>query len=501
MADAVMLTRSRAGCRSSLPLDIFREPLHRPHVGRLFFPSLLLLLPACSPTRTAVSVDVTAGQETAAFVEAPAVSMVAVTVTSLDGTIDVTATGAPAQTFDFGDFDEFEQITVTLDGTAESGQVMGGQTLPGLLLSTVVGDIPVFAQRKGQWSRPLGGLAASHVNGVATVIEGRYLALTGGTAATGDPTSTTGDVDAYDLFGLGGDATSTFFSTAPQTIVAVPASTYNPDSQALILGSGSPELYDYTQGADNTDNAPLSLPTGMTAWTDVTGGAVLSDGKGRAFVVGATRGSGATTAVLAVEVDADGDVVLTDYPLIVARAGAAAAYIEGVGLVVAGGSSMPPGVEVLSPAGAAFVAQGNSPADPVAGAGAVTDGGSGLVLIGGVEPGGAIAPTRHLELTNCTAGCAAAAVPGLAMLPIALVNVSAYPLGGQRSLAVGTQLGDGGLNRSFIVDIGALIVTEALLREPRQGASVIPAPNATLAVLGGEHADGTPALSVELFLP
>ena len=446
--------------------------------------------------------SVTAGQETSAFGEPPAVSAIAVTVTSLDGTLDLTASGAPGQTFDFGDhFDAFEKITVTVDGSAGGREVMGGRSLPGILLSSVVGEIPVLAQRKEQWARPLGGLAASHVNGAATVMAGRYLALTGGTAAKGDPASTPGDLDAYDLWSLSGDATAAYFSTVPETIVPVPASTSNPDSQVLLLGAAGPELFDYTEGDDNTDNAPLGLPAGMTAWSDVTGGAVIDDGNGRAFVVGATRSSGATTAVLGVEVDTVGDVVLTSYPLHVARAGAAAAYIQGVGLVVVGGSSTPPGVEVLAPAGAAFVAQGSTPADPVAGAGAVTDGGSGLFLVGGVEPGGAIAPTRHLSPASCPTACTAAAVPGLAALPVALVDVSTYPLGGQRFLAVGNQVTGGGLTRSFIVDAGALAVTEALLREPRQGASVIPVPNGAIAVLGGQHADGTPALSVEMFLP
>ena len=399
-----------------LPLDISREPLHRPRV-RLFFLSLVLLLPACSQARTAVSVDVTAGQETAAFGEAPAVTTFAVTVTSLDGAIDVTATGAPGQTFDFGDFDDFEQITVTLDGSAESGQVMGGQTLTGLLLSTILGDIPVFAQRRGQWSRPSGGFAASHVNGVVTVIDG---------SLPDDPRRHGGDEGhrrrppgtSMRSICSASPATqrSPVFVPVPLTIVPVPASSNNPDTQALFLSAGSPELYDYTQGADNTDNAPLTMPTGITSWTDVTGGAVLSDGNGRAFVVGATRSGGATTAVLDVEVDADGDVVLTDFPLNVARAGAAAAYIADVGLVVAGGSSSLAGVEVLSPTATAFAPQGNSP--PIrwpAPRRSPTESRGGVGLVGGVQTGGAIGPRVQVALSTCTMGCMAAAIAALAV--------------------------------------------------------------------------------------
>jgi hypothetical protein len=518
----------RAECpRLPFPLDVPSETLHPPRV-RHFFPSLLLLLPACSTPVTQLNINVTAGQETDAFTQAPAVAMVGVTIIPAGTTSGVTASAPPGGVFDFVDnFDNSTAIGITLDGTtgaatssgtggsgaggsssADAGtipantQVMGGQTLNGLLLSSIIGSIPVFAQRKEQWSRPPGGLAASHVNGVVTVTEDRFLTILGGTAATGDTTSTPTNVDTYDLFGLTGEQSSPpVYVPGPQTIVPVPVSDNNTDTQSLFINASSIQLYDYTLGSDNTaNNAPLTMPTGITSWSDVTGGAVLSDGAGRAFVVGATRSTGATTAVLDVEVDTNGDVVLTNFPLTIKRAGAAAAYIQGIGLVVAGGSTEAPGVEVLSPTGTAFVAQGDYPADPTVGAGAVTDAGTGMVLVGGVQPNGMPQQTRDLDLSCVATACVPVPIP-LATLPVALVNVQAYQLSGLTSLAVGTQVSDG-FTLSFVVNVGNKpSFTPKLLREPRKGASVIPSPNATLAVLGGEHADGTPALSVELFLP
>ncbi len=469
---------------------------------RLLLPSLLVLLPACSTTPAAIAIDVTVGQETDAFTESPAVTMVAVTLTSLDGTLNTTLDAAPGGTFDFGDqIDSSEQISLSVTGTSSEGTVMGGQTLAGLLLSSVTGTIPVFAQRKQQWSRPWGGLAASHVNGVATVVEERYLSILGGTAATKDTTSTPANVDTYDLFALGGDDTTTPVVAGVLTVVPIPTSDNNLDSQSLYLADSGPVLYDYTMGAVNTTNAAFVLPTGVTAWSDVTGGAVLFDGSGRAFIVGATRASGPTDVVLDVEVDENGDVVLTNFPLNSKRAGAAAAYIANVGLVVAGGSDTAAGVEVLSPTGAAFVLQGGYPSIAVTGAGLVTDGPSnGAWMVGGVKSDGSVAETLHLPLSSCGTACTWDTPLAPLMLPAALVGVSAYQLTNGDLLAVGNEPG-GGFTRSFMIDVEKPGVTEALLKEPRKGASVIPAPNATLALLGGEHADGTPALSVELFLP
>jgi hypothetical protein len=52
-----------------------------------------------------------------------------------------------------------------------------------------------------------------------------------------------------------------------------------------------------------------------------------------------------------------------------------------------------------------------------------------------------------------------------------------------------------------VIDYLNPAVTEMPLREPRRGATAVPAPNGTLALMGGVHLDGTPALSVEMFFP
>jgi hypothetical protein len=57
-----------------------------------------------------------------------------------------------------------------------------------------------------------------------------------------------------------------------------------------------------------------------------------------------------------------------------------------------------------------------------------------------------------------------------------------------------------GLLRVFVVDLGG-VTTELPLREPRRGAVPLPTPLGTLALLGGEHADGTPATAAEFLFP
>src|SRR5262249_49084088 len=67
---------------------------------RRALPALVLALPACHSTAP-FNIDVTTGQETTAFTDAPAVVRVDVTVTSpIDASLKLTATSQPSGTFD-----------------------------------------------------------------------------------------------------------------------------------------------------------------------------------------------------------------------------------------------------------------------------------------------------------------------------------------------------------------------------------------------------------------
>jgi len=483
------------------PLDVATPSRHPPPVRRPLA-LLVLLLPTCSSSAASIFIDVTAGQETNAFAEAPAVARVDVSVTSLDGTVNVKASASPdGGTFDFGNVDNGQQITVAVAGFADGGTtpVMAGQSLGGLLLGGISGGINVFIQRTEQWARPPGGLAHTHVGGVATVVADRFLVLTSGAKATGDPTFDPSGVDSYDLFGLTGDATGQAFAPVPETAISLLSSSTSADTQVLLIAGAGATMLDYSTGS----STPVTTPVGLSSFADVAGGAVISASSGRTFVVGAARRSAASTAVL--EVDSDG--TLGGFTLTTLRKGAATTWIDGVGLVVAGGNpsgdgdggATGPGVEVLRDGASTFTSL-PFPADAVTGAGAVTGGGSLVLLLGGLNADMTPAATRRFDASvGASSTVDTLDTPTLATFQSAV----AYQLAPGRDLVVGDEPGAGGMTKSFIVDFNSAppAVIEAPLREPRRGASPIPAPNGSLALLGGEHADGTPALSIELFIP
>lgn len=439
-------------------------------------------LAACSSEPRAVPIDVMTGQESDTFSVDPKVTRVDVVLTTLEGTT-VKASAEPGGTFDLGELPEDQQITIEVTGVDVGGATVArGRTLSGILLASVEGAIPVFVQRVNQWARPPNGLVHAHVGAPAGVLSEQLLLLTGGASAAGKDGPVEPDKsDFYDLFGYGGSLASTF-PRVPSTIVSL-------GSVFLLIDAAGATWINYAEGS----TPEATAPDGLDSFGLVAGGSAIRASEGRTFVVGATRSGEPTDAVL--EVNDDG--TLTAHKLAQPRRGAAAVWVEGVGLVVAGGSASGAGVELLSEGGTAFVPRDAFPADPTEGAGAVIDPPGGVALIGGAA-GGVAAATRRLDPT-CVGECAVTVVEG-ATIPVAIGGVSAYALDGARAIVLGSEIGGEGLTRTFLVEIGGS-VTELPLREPRRGATPIPAPNGTLVLLGGEHPDGTPALSVESFFP
>jgi hypothetical protein len=243
------------------------------------------------------------------------------------------------------------------------------------------------------------------------------------------------------------------------------------------------------------DASPMvPLPSGLGAFAEVAGGIVVEAPSGASYVVGATRVATATRGVLGF----GSDGLVTGLALVQARSGAASAWAEGVGLVVAAGSATGAGFEVLPEGQTLFVAR-DMPSDETTGAAAVTLGKNRMVLIGGVTAMNAAAPTRTWD-PSCSSACLMTEVVG-AELPVDIVGTRGFYLGGSRVLVVGRDTTASKLMHIFEVDVDKPLVTERPLREARSGAAVSPAPNGTLVVMGGIHEDGTPALNVEMFFP
>ncbi|WP_437693370.1 hypothetical protein [Sorangium sp. So ce176] len=460
-------------------------------------PALGLLLLGCvgcaSEPRT-ITVEVVPGHETGAFQEDPPVARVEVTAAAIEGDVTVSASAAPGGALDFGEIPADRAYTFEVRGLDAGGATVArGRSASGIHLAALSGEVlSLFAQRTGRWSRPPGGLAASRVGAPGAALAERYLILTGGGAAAVSAAAGEVDparIDAYDIAGWGGSASSGALPRAALSLVV---------RGDLLLAIDD-------EGATWTDlvagqSAEAALPMGLGSFAEVAGGRTIEATDGRSFVVGAARaGEPAeapgqpSDAVLVVGVD----LTLSVARLRHARAGAAAVWVEGVGLVVAGGSAEGAGVEVLGDGATAFLPRAFPP-DAARGAGAAVTGPGEIALVGGVQ-GGAPAPTRRLA-PGCAASCAAVEVAGAA-LPAAVVDVAAFALPGGRVLAVGSEAGDGGLTRSFAVDVAAAQIEELPLREPRRGATAVPAPNGTLALLGGVHPDGAPALAIETFFP
>ena len=448
------------------------------------FASALLFFAAlaggCSSTPPTVHLDLTVGHETDAFSQDPKVTSLAIDGVAPDGTLVMTAVAAPGGTFDFGEVSVDTQVTFEVTGTDAQGKtVMRGRSLGAIPLDSVTGTLPVFVQRVNQWARPPGGLAQTHVGGVASVGAERYVVLGGGTAGKVDETN------LYDLLTLGGVKVAGI-QRSPETIV--------PRETALLFVDHKGATSISLESGEATD---VETPTGLESYALIAGGRPVDASDGRTFIVGGTRLGEPTKSVLVAAADGK----LSALELVFPRAGAAAAWIEGVGLVVAGGSATGGGIEVLGPRATSFAAGGDFPPDTTVGAGAVLDGPSGVVLIGGTLEGGAPAPIRRLDPT-CVNACVAVPITG-SDPAVALTSVHAYTLGGGRVFVVGDEVAMSAQTRTFVLQLGAS-ATELPLREPRRGAAVIPAPNGTLALLGGTLVDGAgdkPALSVELLFP
>jgi hypothetical protein len=444
------------------------------------------ILGACSSDPPVLMIDVITGQETDAFTKDPSVTRVDITAVSSDGEVSLKASAAPGGSFDFGEVpdDLLFQFEVTgVDATGAT--VVRGRSLSGILLSAVSGDaVPVFAQRLRAWARPPGGLPAGHVGGPAVSLAERYVVSMGGSSATGADGAAV-DVkltEFYDLFAYGG--------AAGPVLPRLPKSSVARTEVMLLIDDAGATWVDFSSGFYFEE----ALPEGLASFADVAGGKTIDAPDGRSFVIGATKtGAQPTKSVLVVNTDGSLDAL----ELLSPRAGAAAAWLESVGLVVAGGNATDPGVEVLAPGATAFASR-PFPPDGTEGAGAVVADPERLALVGGVLEG-APAQARTLDL-RCSSACAPILLPA-ASIPIALASTTAYALGSGEVIAIGDEVSGDALTRTFLVTLNEPSAIELPLREPRKGASTVPAPNGTLALLGGVHPDGTPALSVETLFP
>jgi len=435
----------------------------------------------CTADPDVVTIDVTTGQESDTFQKDPAITSIEISALDAAGDTVASATSTPGGSFSFGELPLEQFLSLSLVGRDAQGAVRVRGRSPGLVVGQLTSsELPLFAARTNEWSRPPDGLGHSRMGAVAASVAERFLLLAGGEPA-GDSEISAASPAYYDWLALA-RADGGTLARAPASVTV--------DSTgfvALLVADDGASLVDYDGGA----SVDLATPAGLE-FSDVAGGESVGRADGASYVVGPTRPESATDRSL---------LLLPNQTLVavehaVPRRAAAATWTDGAGLVVAGGSVDGPGVEVLAD-NSTLASTRAYPPDPVTGAAAIGTSGR-VVLIGGLDLAGDRALSRALD-PSCVSNCEHEVLD--IDLGARLDTCRGFLLAAERALVVGADADDDGTLRAFTIDFVSQSHEEVPLREPRRGAVLSPTPLGTLALLGGELEDGSPALSIEVFTP
>lgn len=413
-------------------------------------------------------VALTAGKETDAWDRAPAPTALRLSVRAEDGTTRVAVdTGwPPPADMSLGKLDASANVALLAELRDATGAVVMRGGSPFVAASELASsELPLLVGRVGTFARPTTGLGASWPAPTAVLALGRYAVVAAGDAQA-------------ELFDFGKLAPAPPRRELPRSASIVASG----DGRTLVVidaGGAS-----YVNLANGTTGA---VDLGAIAPADLASGSVVV-GEDGAYVIGATRASGPpTAAVLRV---ASGSV--TSIAMTAARTGAAAAWVPGAGLVVAGGTNG--GVEVLS-ANASSFAPSPLALPAVTGAAMAPVGTGAFVLVGGTDPAtGAPRGTTRARVA-CESSCTSTGAA-----PIDLRGGQGFAAGAANGLVVGAS--SDGSTVAFLVDAkDPVTATPVPLRAPRRGAAAIALGDGYVAVVGGRDASGADVPDVEVFTP
>jgi hypothetical protein len=397
--------------------------------------------------------------------------------------IEVPPTGSNWYTLQAEDADGIRRVQAT--SFAISGVTMAGY------------DYPLFAGRTDAFCRPPGTLVTAQGEHPPTgLVWGRYLWILGASSPTAITT------DSYDLVGWGEAAPGT-----EENSFATVTCTQQPckfESFATYAYYDSTSVYQFALGIgadwaksfnvyDGTTQDVNTRPSGLSSWSDLAGGRTLTSYAGAVYIVGATRSSADSNAVLEISTATNSGLAIRS--LLGQRKGAAATYVEKRGLIVVGGSaadSTAAGIEVLAPGGDKFTALPYPP-DSVQGAALVAENSETSTIlwrIGGRNADGTPAPSVAYDLA-CTQDCQVQALPALDV-DVATAIGFFYQ---DNHIIVGEQP-DGSMVAWRLTTSGATPIPQ---RQPRRAASAVQLPNGFVALVGGKLlSDGSDALSFEV---
>lgn len=418
------------------------------------------------------------GHESDTFTREPAPTALEVRSTS-DGTTSLLGRVAlPTDSFLIDDLDTSALTSYEADAVSPSGDTLArGRTVPFATALLAGVQLPVFVGRVGAFSRPPEALEHAHLRAPAVFALGRYLLVGGGeVGANGEDPA---QPDLYDLGTWSIGRGEPKLPRAPRTMACF-------GDQLLLIDDQGASWLGIQSGAVEDAKAVDGLDA---SYGEVVGGDTIPHADGTIDIVGATRGTGLPTAkVLRIHADGSASVLALSTP----RLGAAAAWIDGVGLVVAGGSDAGAGVEIA--ASDAFVALPYPP-DAVQGAGLGSADGQTAVLVGGLDANGQPAPVRTVDL-GCAKGCAAQASPADASPSLDRARVLRAGAG---LLAVGDA--PDGETHAYAVQTNPSppVTTEVLFHDRRRGATAVVAPTGLVVVVGGELLGGGTAAEIETY--
>src|SRR5579883_614714 len=334
---------------------------------------------SCSSQPSGTLLLVTPDGETDTFMRAPTPAVLRVDEVDPSGTTRTLATAQlPVSSMDLGSLDPSSVETLTVTGLDDGGaRVLFGESIPLELGALDGATLPIFVQRTGELAllpKPL----ADARRAPTLAVWGRYLFVGGGADA-----SLALNMQLYDFAALAPVASLPGLPRDPKSIAFV-------GSVAWLIDDSDGQATEYDL-ASNTWQT-VSPPAGG-AFADVAGGGTVVATDGTQYVVGATRTTGSKTATVLV-FGSSGQPSWAS--LSAPRLGAAAAWVDGRGLVVAGGSATAAGVEVLAPGASAGTALQYAP-DPSAGAGASVLPNQHVLLAGGTTPAGQDATVREID--------------------------------------------------------------------------------------------------------
>ena len=399
-------------------------------------------LPSCAD-KPSGTLAITTGGEGDAFTRAPAPVKLVVEGIGTDGkSVLLGEAKLPSGSVDLGNRGLNDLYAIKVSGfDATNARILSGGT-PLVQLGALDGlSVPIFVQRTGELARMPSGFTEVREAPFAALVSGRFALAAGG---KDNPKSS----QLYDVASIVSLGPSLELPRAPKSVAVAGVA-------ALLVDDAGATFFDLSTAATTEATAPAG-----GSFAEVSGGTAIAAPDGVTWIVGGTRAEGSKTSRI---LRVGKDRTLTFVSLAEPRLGASAAWVEGRGLVVAGGSDTGAGAELIG-AGATASTALPFPADAIVGAGAAMLDAQHVLLVGGFDPTGGPAPTRVLDLA-----CATACVPVVwsnAALPVAIARTTSFTLDSGAVLFVG----DDASGSSHALRVSENAVQEIPFKVPRKGA-------------------------------